>query len=208
MSVSAPAFVRRPRIQVSSLLVEDSSRSYHLEVVQQPQRTAEFGSASLSRLPITPPVIVKLTVTDRSGNAVIPQHELPFLIAHLSLWTEDGRTRVDTRQGAPLLYGNLVSAVDQLEDMAGNQGLFFCFPDVSVRVRGRYQLGVTLMRISRMGASAALSQGESGHALAETRSRAFDVVERAQYVAVPPTRMTMAFLRQGARMFTYMAQRQ
>lgn len=200
MSVSAPAFVRRPRIQVSSLLVEDSSRSYHLEVVQQPQRTAEFGSASLSRLPITPPVIVKLTVTDRSGNAVIPQHELPFLIAHLSLWTEDGRTRVDTRQGAPLLYGNLVSAVDQLEDMAGNQGLFFCFPDVSVRVRGRYQLGVTLMRIS--------SQGESGHALAETRSRAFDVVERAQYVAVPPTRMTMAFLRQGARMFTYMAQRQ
>ncbi|KAL1752100.1 velvet factor-domain-containing protein, partial [Schizophyllum commune] len=138
-------------------------RSYHLEVVQQPVRTAEFGNASLSRLPITPPIIVKLTVTDRSGNAVIPQHELPFLIAHLSLWTEDGRTRVDAGQGVPMLYGNLVSAVDQLEDMAGNQGLFFCFPDVSVRVRGRYQLGVTLMRISRQARCPAARRDAEAH---------------------------------------------
>ena len=75
------------------------------------------------------------------------QHELPFLIAHLSLWTEDGRTRVDAGQGVPMLYGNLVSAVDQLEDMAGNQGLFFCFPDVSVRQRGRYSLCISLVRL-------------------------------------------------------------
>ena len=91
------------------------------------------------------------------------QHELPFLIAHLSLWTEDGRTRVDAGQGVPMLYGNLVSAVDQLEDMAGNQGLFFCFPDVSVRVRGRYQLGVTLMRISRQARCPAARRDAEAH---------------------------------------------
>jgi hypothetical protein len=48
----------------------------------------------------------------------------------------------------PILYGNLVSSVDQLEDLQGNMGLFFLFPDVSVRWRGQYQLGITLSRLS------------------------------------------------------------
>ena len=49
-----------------------NTRSYHLDVVQHPQRTAEFGSASLSRLPLAPPVVVQLIVRDRFGNAIIP----------------------------------------------------------------------------------------------------------------------------------------
>jgi len=52
-------------------------------------------------------------------------------------------------QSPPILYGNLVSSVDQLEDLQGNLGLFFLFPDVSIRWRGRFQLGVSLLRISR-----------------------------------------------------------
>ena len=48
----------------------------------------------------------------------------------------------------PILYGNLVSSVDQLEDLQGNMGLFFLFPDVSVRWCGQYQLGITLSRLS------------------------------------------------------------
>ena len=49
----------------------------------------------------------------------------------------------------PILYGNLVSSVDQLEDLQGNLGLFFLFPDVSIRWRGQYQLGISLLRIYR-----------------------------------------------------------
>lgn len=81
--------------------------------------------------------------------------ELPFLIAHLSLYTENGLTPLDMGssigrgQSPPILYGNLVSSVDQLEDLQGNMGLFFLFPDVSIRWRGRFQIGVTLLRISR-----------------------------------------------------------
>lgn len=49
----------------------------------------------------------------------------------------------------PILYGNLVSSVEQLEDLQGNSGLFFLFSDVSIRWRGRYQLGISLFRMYR-----------------------------------------------------------
>jgi hypothetical protein len=84
--------------------------------------------------------------------------ELPFLIAHLSLHTGDGLQSLDMGY-APgghghdpprrLLYGNLVSSAQKLEDLQGNVGLFFLFSDVSIRWRGRYQLGITLLRLSR-----------------------------------------------------------
>lgn len=78
---------------------------------------------------------------------------MPFLIAHLSLFSEDGSpldmgSNVGYEMASRILYGNLVSTIDQLEDLQGNSGLFFLFPDVSIRWRGRYRLGVTLARLS------------------------------------------------------------
>ncbi|KAJ7762432.1 velvet factor [Mycena olivaceomarginata] len=137
-------------------------RSYQLNVVQQPQKTAEFANASLSRLPLTPPLLVQLTVTDLNGNSIVPEEELPFLVAHLSLFTEGGIASLDMgsstigpREAAsqPILYGSLVASVDQLEDLNGNMGLFFLFPDVSIRWRGRFRLRVNLVRICRQPSS-------------------------------------------------------
>ncbi|KAJ7861125.1 velvet factor-domain-containing protein [Mycena olivaceomarginata] len=131
-------------------------RSYQLNFVQHPhpQKAAEFRYANLSRLPLTPTMVVQLTVRDANGNSIVPQDELPFLIAHLSLFTENGIASLDmgsstTGQPPPILYGSLVSSLNHLEDHNGNMGLFFLFPDVSIRWRGRFQLGVTLLRISR-----------------------------------------------------------
>ncbi|KAJ7930339.1 velvet factor, partial [Mycena leptocephala] len=121
-------------------------RSYQLNVVQHPQKAAEFGYENLSRLSLTPPMIVQLTVRDMNGNSIVPQEELPFLIAHLSLFTENGMTQTDTRNFIKRV--NLASSVDHLEDTNSNMGLFFVFPDVSIRWRGRFQLGVTLIMIS------------------------------------------------------------
>jgi len=206
-----PSFVRRhPRIQVSSLLADPYTRFYHLEVVQHPQRAAAFGNASLSRLPLTPPIIVQLTVRDPTGNSIVPDSELPFLIAHLSLFSENGLTSLDmgsyTGPGRPppILYGNLVSSVSQLEDLQGNMGLFFLFPDVSIRWRGRFQLGISLVRISGSDSPGPSAVGEQGIVLAETRTRTFEVVPQSQYVAAPQTRLTQCFLRQDARMFAFM----
>ncbi|THU91501.1 hypothetical protein K435DRAFT_727147 [Dendrothele bispora CBS 962.96] len=201
----------QPRIQVSSLLSDSRAVSYHLEVVQQPQKTAEFRNAPLSRLPVTPPVIVRLVIRDPSGNPVVPESELPFLVAHLSLYSENGMTRLDMgssvshSQSAPILYGNLVSSVDQLEDLQGNRGLFFLFPDVSIRWGGRYRLGITLLRLSNPSHQSSATQSAVG--LAETRTNTFDVLPPNQYTAVRQTRLTQSFLRQGARMFTFMAPR-
>ena len=45
-------------------------RTYRLEVVQHPERSAEFGSATLSRLPLSPPLIVQLRVRDQAGATI------------------------------------------------------------------------------------------------------------------------------------------
>jgi hypothetical protein len=128
-------------------------------------------------------------------------------VAHLSLYSENGQ-RIDNgpsplTPSPPSLYGNLFASVDQLEDLQGNMGFFFLFPDISVRWRGRYQLGVTLMRIARrvnelecllasyklMNSSSPDAHGvlrveEHGLVLAEARSRLFEVLPPQQYSAV------------------------
>lgn len=43
-----------------------------MDVVQHPIRTAEFGAASLSRLPLAPPIVVQLVIRDHAGRAVNP----------------------------------------------------------------------------------------------------------------------------------------
>jgi len=47
-----------------------------------------------------------------------------------------------------LLYGNLVSSPHYLRNLEGRSGVYFLFPDVSVRLQGRYVLQLTLMRLS------------------------------------------------------------
>lgn len=82
--------------------------------------------------------------------------ELPFLVAHLSLFSDDGTRPLDmgtspTGEAPPrrLLYGNLVSSPQKLRDLQGRLGLYFLFSDVSIRWRGRFQLGIWLLRISQ-----------------------------------------------------------
>jgi Velvet factor len=48
-----------------------------------------------------------------------------------------------------LLYGNIVSSPHYLRNLQGRPGVYFIFPDVSVRLQGRYVLRLTLMRLSR-----------------------------------------------------------
>ncbi|KAJ7788053.1 hypothetical protein B0H14DRAFT_2472923 [Mycena olivaceomarginata] len=66
--------------------------------------------------------------------------------------------------------------------MNGNMGLFFVFPDVSIRWRGRFQLGVTLIMIS-MPDQCGIS--EEGKTLAQTRTSTFKVLPRHEYIAAP-----------------------
>ena len=90
----------------------------------------------------------------RSFTAVCygSESDLPFLVAHLTLLGEDGVTPVDTVTEPTterLLYGNLVSSPHVFRNLQGGQGVYFVFPDVSVRQQGQFRLQVALLKLSR-----------------------------------------------------------
>ncbi|PCH44371.1 hypothetical protein WOLCODRAFT_76401, partial [Wolfiporia cocos MD-104 SS10] len=131
-------------------------RSYSLEIVQHPVKTAEFGDSTLTRLPLAPPLIARLVEPDNCEAGGIDETELPFLIAQLSLLAGDGSESADFTHGNErqigqqrLLYGNLVSSPHILRNLQGKQGIYFLFPDVSIRFQGQYRLRVTLLRLPR-----------------------------------------------------------
>ncbi|EFI27412.1 hypothetical protein CC1G_14883 [Coprinopsis cinerea okayama7 len=121
----------RSKLRVAALLA-DSQRMYRLEVVQQPKVASEFGTSNLKRLPITPPIIVRLDIQDSMGKPLTPDEELPFLVAHLSLYTEDGTQSLD--QGSQLgpqnqetlLYGGLISVNGQGNVRVAETGTPLC----------------------------------------------------------------------------------
>lgn len=82
--------------------------------------------------------------------------ELPTLVAHLSLYFEGGIPGpLDVvypglrPAQSDLLYGTLVSSLQNLKNPQGDAGSYFIFPDVSVRRRGRYALRINLVPIHR-----------------------------------------------------------
>lgn len=86
------------------------------------------------------------------------ESDLPFLVAHLTLLGDDGVTPVDVVMDPGnyvsqdrLLYGNLVSSPHVFRNLQGGQGIYFVFPDVSVRQQGQFRLRVTLLKLPRSG---------------------------------------------------------
>ena len=47
-----------------------------------------------------------------------------------------------------MLYGTLVTTPAEMQDRAGANGVYFLFPDVSVRLEGEFRLQVNLLRIT------------------------------------------------------------
>ncbi|KAI0788798.1 velvet factor [Abortiporus biennis] len=147
---------------------------------------------------------------DTAKGNTTDDSELPFLIAQVSLYSADGRTAVDV--GSPrehsssppqrLLYGNLVSSPHILLNLHGRQGVYFLFPDVSIRYQGRYLLSVTLLKLPGMGFGGPTEMSNEGMVLARAQTLPFDVLPRENYVAPVQTPLTQYFLQQGARMTT------
>lgn len=81
--------------------------------------------------------------------------ELPFFVATIRLIDENGHPIRDppdepshaSAQQKRLLYGSLVSSPYTLFDLSGQKGTFFLFPDVSVRLEGKYRLGISITRL-------------------------------------------------------------
>ncbi|KZT09981.1 uncharacterized protein LAESUDRAFT_694503 [Laetiporus sulphureus 93-53] len=185
------------------------SRSYALEIVQHPVRVAECGDATLSRLPVAPPPIVKLQITGDTERTSVDETDLPFLVAHLSLLNNEDPISGDADSRGQFvsqhsrLYGSLVSSPHILQNLQGKQGIYFLFPDVSVRQRGQYRLCVRLLRLPMLDTAGRFAMESPQAVLAQTRSLAFDVVSRSEYVAPAQTPLSQYFHQQGARMYSF-----
>ena len=54
----------------------------------------------------------------------------------------------DEGEVVAMLYGTLVATPAEMQDRDGAQGVYFAFPDVSVRNVGRYRLKANVLRIT------------------------------------------------------------
>jgi len=175
-------------------------RTYQLVVVQQPQTTAEFGQHDMSRLPLAPPLFVRLVIRNSVGAEVTADAELPFFVARVTLHAAGSPHAQDLTLSANL-YGTTISGPHTLRGMDGAPGAYFIFPDVGVRRRGRWRLHVSLLRIARVGAETLFGEGDESACLTGVWTDPFEVVSAEGYIAPQRTALTRHFQSQGVRMY-------
>ncbi|PWN38911.1 hypothetical protein IE81DRAFT_64036 [Ceraceosorus guamensis] len=201
--------------------MSERRRRYALSVVQQPSTGCAFGTNLLSRVSVSPPLILRLRVSEPDGAEVLPFDELPFMLCQLRLVTATGQpadmlSPVPNQPAAPdaeesgaapsepprrpipraqqpsilqgsadgpamegstpspprvptshssspahaqsaavpvrMLYGNMVAFGVRIPETQGQNtphGIFFVFPDISIRSRGRFRLVADLNRMPK-----------------------------------------------------------
>jgi hypothetical protein len=155
------------RVKISDLLSEDprseskvpllpqpmppTESEYKIKVRQQPVAARSCGFGERDRRVIDPPPIVQLMIDDTSlsPDEVSQRIRHPFSVVHCSIWNETGEQDnsampEDYRQQRRLM-GTLVASPFVGLDENGEEGCFFCFPDLSCRTPGSFRLKFVLV---------------------------------------------------------------
>lgn len=141
-------------VTVRSLLNDDrmsSELKYDLCLRQQPANARSCGLGDRDRRVVDPPPILqlKLDAPWLSRQEISRKLRTPSYVVHCSIWSPDGEEDMSgmpddyTRQKR--LMGNLVASPFVGFDERGEEGCFFCFPDISCRTPGRYRLKFVLV---------------------------------------------------------------
>jgi hypothetical protein len=140
---SASSASRAP-IRTPSLQTVESE--YRITVRQQPFAARSCGFGERDRRVIDPPPIVQLTVEDPNATPEENNRKLKCstTVIHCSIWDESGMKDMssmpeDFRQQRRLM-GTLVASPFIGLDENGQEGCFFCFPDLSCRTPGTFRL--------------------------------------------------------------------
>ena len=135
-----------------------STYSYELEMRQQPKHSRMCGVGSKAdRRPIDPPPIVQLKVYSNANNLSsrsdlsFNHFQSPYFFVYCSLATEHTDQELHLLSETKTRYttGNVTSSVYCLRDLDLSEVLVAVFPDVSVRVEGRFRLKFSLFEISK-----------------------------------------------------------
>jgi hypothetical protein len=173
------------------------------------------GFGEKDRRPIDPPPIVELLET----NGPITPKQRQNLVLQCTLWNEDGtehRNIIRTTTGATaglgaaeelpiqpeekharVMMGNIFANATLLEDDKGRRGLFYIFPDLSIRVEGRYRLKFDLLRLVLPPDQPAV---DNHRIAAESLSDVFVVYAAKKFPGMmESTELTKAIARQGIK---------
>lgn len=152
---------------------------YRITVRQQPVAARSCGFGERDRRVIDPPPIVQLTIEDPnlSKEEISQRIRYPFSVMHCSIWDSTGEQDnsampEDYRQQRRLM-GTLVASPFVGFDENGEEGCFFCFPDLSCRTPGSFRLKFVLVVIDPI-ASTQLG-GKKFPIMAEAMSDVFTV---------------------------------
>jgi hypothetical protein len=150
---------------------------YRITVRQQPSAARSCGFGERDRRVIDPPPIVQLTIHDPSlsQDDVARRLRHQFSVVHCSIWDEAGLKDMssmpeDFRQQRRLM-GTLVASPFVGLDETGEEGCFFCFPDLSCRTPGVFRLKFALVVLD----PARMCSGERSAIVATVMSEGFQV---------------------------------
>ncbi|KAI8096438.1 velvet factor-domain-containing protein [Halteromyces radiatus] len=149
------------------------NRKYQLIIMEQPQQCRMSGFGEKDRRPIDPAPIIQLMIYDENDQP-IDLKECPLCVLHASLWSKDHLEPLDTvqtvRQNLSFpssstlisssscftassnqvraMTGSLSSSPSLLRNQEQELGIYFSFPDLSVRVANTYSLRFDLVILS------------------------------------------------------------
>lgn len=200
-----------------TLIIPPGTRTdFKLVVRQQPERARMCGFGEKDRRPIDPPPIVELI----ENNGPVSPSQKQTLVLQCTLWNEEGtehRNIIRTTTGATaglgsaeelpvqpeekharVMMGNIFANAVPLEDEHGKRGFFYIFPDLSIRVEGRYRLKFDLLRVVLPPGPPALPG--TNHVAAEVLSDVFVVYAAKKFPGMmQSTELTKAIARQGIK---------
>ncbi|GMK56243.1 hypothetical protein CspeluHIS016_0300830 [Cutaneotrichosporon spelunceum] len=164
-------------------------RQYMITPIQHPTDGAAFERQSLSRIPLTPPLILQLDTWDENHRLIIPSDALSSMVCSVTLEGLDGQERAmvrvpDTDIIIKTTAGSTVSPAFEMESQTGHPGVYFVFPDIGVAYPGRFRLNCALMPLN------------GGEALTTCLTDPFTVYPRSQFFVPPTTAMTRHFAEQ------------
>ncbi|KAJ5662777.1 Velvet factor [Penicillium macrosclerotiorum] len=129
-------------------MLSNTSSDFDLTIRQQPDRARVAGGKEKERKPIDPPPIVQLRV--REENTYLAQHYLqsPYYFMCCSLYDAAEERPVPVAPSTALA-GTLVSSLHRLKDVNNDDGGFFVFGDLSVKIEGEFRLKFTLFEMRK-----------------------------------------------------------
>jgi hypothetical protein len=131
----------------------EDGRRYRITPIQHPTDGAAFERQPLSRIALTPPLILQLDTWDKDDRLIIPSDALPSMVCRITLQAVDGEDRSlvrvpDTDLVAPMLVGSTISTPFEMESQTGHPGVYFVFPDIGVAYPGTFRLKCVLMALN------------------------------------------------------------